>query len=335
MTSDNAQAYIADLQGKIHAALGPLISGLSAGEPFALLDFPDIRNVGDSAIWLGEIAYFRRHLGRLPAYTSALNTLSPAKLEKHVPEGPILMHGGGNFGDIWPGCQRFRERVLQQWPDRLVIQLPQSIHFDSSANLAASAKIINAHKNFMLLVRDEPSLEIAKQHFNCQTILCPDMAFMIGPLDAPAPPEFDVLAMLRKDKEQAGAEAPAIPAGIPVEDWITEQPGPVRRARLQGALSKLGTLDPVAMRNASYNAVAEQRLGRGVRQLSRARAIATDRLHVHIISTLLGKPHAVLDNSYSKIARFRSAFPEPPGITHAARSLAEAIEWAKDQARSA
>ena len=39
--------------------------------PLALVDFPDHSNVGDSAIWLGEMAYLRKS-GRLPAYYSAI-----------------------------------------------------------------------------------------------------------------------------------------------------------------------------------------------------------------------------------------------------------------------
>ena len=35
-----------------------------------------------------------------------------------MPEGPIFIHGGGNFGDMWVAHQDFRERVLERFPDR-------------------------------------------------------------------------------------------------------------------------------------------------------------------------------------------------------------------------
>jgi exopolysaccharide biosynthesis predicted pyruvyltransferase EpsI len=85
------------------------------------------------------------------------------------------------------------------------------------------------------------------------------------------------------------------------------------------------------VRVSKYQAKALQRVQRGVRQLSRARTVITDRLHVHIISILLGKEHAVLDNSYGKIGRFRAAFPEPPGLTYAATSYEDAEAWAKQR----
>ena len=97
-----------------------------AGQPFALVDFPDHANVGDSAIWLGTTAFFRRQHAVEPRYVASIAAFSPAALRRAHPEGPILIHGGGNFGDLWPRHQAFRERLLETFPDRLIVQLPQS-----------------------------------------------------------------------------------------------------------------------------------------------------------------------------------------------------------------
>jgi pyruvyl transferase EpsO len=59
--------------------------------------------------------------------------------------------------------------------------------------------------------------------------------------------------------------------------------------------------------------------------------VVTDRLHVHILSLLQGKAHAVLDNSYGKIARFMAAFTGTTDLAYRARSLPDAIEWARAQ----
>ena len=61
-------ALIARLQGMIHDCLRRY---LVDDEPLAILDFPDIRNCGDSAIWLGEMAYLAGR-GRRPAYVSGM-----------------------------------------------------------------------------------------------------------------------------------------------------------------------------------------------------------------------------------------------------------------------
>src|SRR4051794_19769837 len=150
---------IADLQAKIHACLDEFITG----EPIAIVDFPNIRNVGDSAIWLGEWAYLMSRKVRRPAYVSTMHDFSAEDLDARMSSGPIFIHGGGNFGDIWEAHQNFREKVLQRWPGRPVIQFPQSIHYKSPTRADETARIIAKHGNFTLLVRDEESKQFAEK----------------------------------------------------------------------------------------------------------------------------------------------------------------------------
>ncbi len=320
---------LAGLKEQIHACLKDLVP---ADGPLAVLDFPDYRNVGDSAIWLGQMAYLRDHYGKLPAYVSRIDDFSPRDLDRLMPEGPIFVQGGGNFGDLWVAHQDFRERVLEQCPDRQVIQFPQSIHYDSPARAEETARVIGRHRNFVLLVRDEASKHFAERHFDCEVRLCPDMACYLGEVE-PEPARFPVLAMLRDDKEKMADRGDGSAwADVPVEDWIEEPRMPVRVARLRGTASALLAFQPAKRRLRMLDAVAWQRFRRGVRQLSRARAIVTDRLHVHIVSLMLGRPHAVLDNSYGKVRNFMSAFTGGSGISYLAASLDDGIAWAREQA---
>lgn len=330
--SSKTSALIARLSAKIHDCLGPLVP---AGK-FALVDFPDIRNVGDSAIWLGETAYFERQFaGRRPAYVSTLSNFDAAQCARTVEGGPIFIHGGGNFGDIWLGHQTFRERLLDEFRDRPIIQLPQSIHYNDPERIAQTARLIERHGNFTLMVRDYESLAFAEKHFQCLTVLCPDMAFAIGETSPVSAPSVPVLAMLRKDREQVSEARDTSPwPAMPVEDWITESALEINLAKLRGGLSVATSFDPAKVRRELLEAAARTRFARGVRQLSRAQVIVTDRLHVHIISLLLGKPHAVLDNSYGKIARYMAAFSGDNDLSYRASSLSDAVEWAENRAQS-
>ena len=85
-----------------------------------------------------------------------------------------------------------------------------------------------------------------------------------------------------------------------------------------------------ARRVAYYDALAQQRIDRGLRLLGSARFVITDRLHGHILCTLMGIPHAVLDNSYGKIARFARAFATVWDGVVLADGLTEAIGAAED-----
>jgi exopolysaccharide biosynthesis predicted pyruvyltransferase EpsI len=138
--------------------------------------------------------------------------------------------------------------------------------------------------------------------------------------------------MLREDKEKVGAYDPAALSGLRCEDWISEPAGEIARVKRAAVLRTLTSFSPQRVRFASLNDAANARFERGVRQLSSARAIVTDRLHVHIVSLLLGRPHAVLDNSYGKIAKFMAAFSGDNDLSYRANSLADAIEWARSQA---
>lgn len=294
--------------------------------PLAIVDFPDIRNCGDSAIWLGEIAWLWRQFGKQPSYVCR-SDLVPELLRGAVPQGPIFIHGGGNFGDIWQSHQNFREHILESFPDRTVIQFPQSIHYSSMERADQTARVIERHGDFVLYVRDAASLDFAQRKFQCEVYLCPDMAFCIGPL-ADRLTSIPLLAMLREDREKKCNDDWHWPE-IPKEDWITEQRYKVKLAKLKGMLMA-GLSSPLHREFRKLDAAAHQRFERGIRQISRAKSIVTDRLHVHICCTLLGRPHAVLDNSYGKIANHMDAFyPEGTGLTFRATTLAEAVDWAR------
>ncbi|GAA0533934.1 polysaccharide pyruvyl transferase family protein [Pigmentiphaga daeguensis] len=318
---------ISNLQAQIHDCLKDYIQ---PDRHLACLDFPDIKNCGDSAIWLGQMAYLRNWHKVQPNYISRMKDFSKSAMLKRIGDGQIFLHGGGNFGDIWLGHQKFREMVLNKLPGRQIVQFPQSIHFQSKTHLESARRAIGRHGNFVLLVRDEKSLHFAQQQFDCVVKLCPDMAFCIGdiPTDKPSLP---ILAMLRQDKEKASNVAINLPSGIPCEDWMTENKMDVRRAKFSGIKSAIRDRAFSEIRLRMLNAAANNRFQRGIKQISRAQAIVTDRLHVHICSLLIGRPHAALDNNYGKIYGFMDTFSGKTPLSHKAASLEEGIAWAQQQ----
>lgn len=324
--STNHRALIAELQDKFHAAIGDLLSGSEV----SLLDFPLHPNVGDAAIWVGEAAYLARARKQV-RYCSSFANLDAARLGSAAAEGPLLLHGGGNFGDIWLHHQEFREHVLERFREARVIQLPQSIHFRSEERAERTARIIERHRDFVLLVRDEPSLEFARRKFQCETRLCPDAAFNIGAQGA-SRPTLEVLALMRTDQERSPLRVGSIPEPIPTEDWLQESRVRNRAVAMLGLVSG-SVRGPDRARLSRFNAVARARVRRGFDQLSRGKAIVTDRLHGHILSTLLGRPQALLDNDYGKIGRFLDAFTGPTTFIHRAHSLRDAVDWARERAR--
>ena len=72
---------------------------------------------------------------------------------------------------------------------------------------------------------------------------------------------------------------------------------------------------PPDLRFRAFQAAARRRLERGVALLSSGRRIVTDRLHGHILSLLLGRPHRLVDNCYGKLSSFVACWTEgAPGL---------------------
>jgi exopolysaccharide biosynthesis predicted pyruvyltransferase EpsI len=328
-TGSSSFAVIERLRKQIDSALQDLIHD----EPYALLDFPYHTNVGDSAIWAGELAYLRGRFKRDPGYVGTHHEDWPA-LAKAVPNGPILLHGGGNFGDVWPTMQRFREEVLKQHPGRKVIQLPQSIQFDDSAGLRRAAKAVARHKSFVLLVRDQASYDLARNNFDCVVRLCPDMAFCLGPIARPSNPTHSSVLLLRTDKEATDGDRLSslkLPPEVIVDDWLSEPADTERRAKIRWGVGMLKSLDlrqlgPMARRISYYDHLANLRIRRGIAQISKGRLLVSDRLHAHIIGTLLDLPQIVLDNNYGKIKRFMDTWQTDWSGVRRAASLSAALE---------
>lgn len=322
------------LQGLIDAAMAPSLSVLRAG-PYALLDMPNHSNVGDSAIWAGEVAWLQRNVGKEPSYVCESNA-DPDELDAYLKDKAILLHGGGNFGDIWHHYQEFREQIITNYSRSPIVQLPQSIHFGSEATLEKTAAVLRQASHLRLLVRDLESYDLASTHFGCEVNLCPDMAFALGPLDRIGVPDLDVLLLLRNDKESVreSARVEDLPAGWEQVDWLDDDPDMHKRALFKTRASAVTSLNvqrlsKMSRRKDYYERVSSERMERGTRLLSRARFIITDRLHVHIVSTLLGIPHCFLDNSYGKILRFSKAFDTRWEGSHHATSLSDAMACAR------
>lgn len=286
-----------------------VLAHLEPGQPYCIVGFPDHDNSGDSAIYLGELKLFDE-IGAPLRYVCSQRSFSN-DIATHYPEGPIFLHGGGNFGDLYKE-HGLRLSVLKKYRERKVVQLPQTIHFQNPDNIERTARVIEEHGDFHLMVRDECSLDFARRHFACHVSLVPDAAYCIAQLAPSRRVSTQVLSIKRLDEEQGtGSSLTDLDALGPVYDW---QFGRIswrfrtmraeRGLRFRLTAQSRREAEDIVFRAAAYRRRAEDRLAVAVDLLSRARVIVSDRLHAHIISSLLGKPHVALDNSYGKISGY-------------------------------
>lgn len=327
----------------IKSALDRALDEIRLPGPCVLLDYPEHANLGDHLIWMGEVFYLTLHRGvRLSFVSSAARF--PWKRPPAFPEKTtILLSGGGNLGDLWPGPQMFRERIVAQYQDRPIVIFPQSVCFRNPANLARAAAVFNAHPNLTIFVRDRRSLSIAAENFpRCRVLLAPDVAFhLAGMLElACAPPRKDRgLYHYREDQEQPPDMSPQCLGleHLEIDDWITWRrsrrdicwmtKGPFRRVRAHYRFFADMMRQPAARirersserewlararRSLAIDRLPDAALHRkswsmihaGVYQFRQYPAIVTNRLHGHILCVLLGIPHLFLPNTYHKNESF-------------------------------
>jgi exopolysaccharide biosynthesis predicted pyruvyltransferase EpsI len=282
------------------------------GARCALVDFPSYANVGDSAIWLGQLEFLRTRQVDL-VYTCDVHDYRRDKLARRLGDGVVLLTGGGGFGDRYFDHQRLREQVVADFPDHPVVQLPQSIDFHDAALAERAAERLRSHGGLTLLVRDHASRRRAQQ-LGLPSTLCPDAAFALPRLTRSVEPSSKLVWLSRSDGEKAvdpGQEVDAI-------DWLRDRPldrvlhrVPYGRERLRERL-------------------ASGRLRRGLRTLSRGRVVVTDRLHGHILSLLLGIPHVVLDTANLKMRHFVETWTAGCELTHWADDPNQAARLASE-----
>lgn len=325
-------ALLRSLRDRIVAAVEPLVAGAGS---VAVLPFPTYANVGDSAIWLGQHALLQR-LGVRIGYAADHISYSSDRLRRAVPDGPIVLSGGGNLGDTWPALQALRMQVIADFGDRPIIQLPQSMQFSDPATAQRAAGQMASHPSFTLFLRDEASM-VAAGDLGLDAHLLPDVAFMLQHADRWQAPEVPILWLGRTDPEQRHA-APQR-EDVEVRDWDVEGMGSARRLdRLTTVLMSNRALRSSVGRSVAprlYGSVARRRVEGGIGLLQRGRVLVTDRLHGHILAVSLGIPHVLLDTRFGKVHALHRTWTARSGLALEAADTEEAVRHAGALLRAA
>jgi exopolysaccharide biosynthesis predicted pyruvyltransferase EpsI len=314
-----------------HETMAVLSELLVRGQRVALVDFPNHENSGDALIFLGQLRYLER-LGVRVDYVADGSRYNPVHLRTLVPTGPILIQGGGNFGDRWKYMQALRERVITDFPDRQIIQLPQGIDFQEGPGLNQAQAVLNAHPDLTLLIRDHAGEKRARELFpNANVFYCPDMAFGFGRV-TDGHGRLDAVVLRRNDSESLEGterfEMRSAESHIDL-DWGLTGPRKVidRMLHIPGAVTKRFPalaipLHPLQRR--VYSAIARNNVRHAVTILSKGRLVVTNRLHATVLAALMDKPVVAMDNANGKISAIIGDYlGRMPGVQFA-RSVKEA-----------
>ncbi|KAL8603900.1 hypothetical protein ACOMHN_005120 [Nucella lapillus] len=307
---------VIDEASRVHVNL---LSNLIGGKKYAILiGAASFENKGDPAITIGELKILEQLNLKLVYYINEENCTDyyfrkAVVLASAYPADNlvILMQGGGNIIG-YEAVNRCRMKAFLTFPDQQTILLSQSVFMRGSATwVNKMVQVYCCKPRLTIFLRDRLSFYIASRFFTNGTrlILAPDMAFGIGSVSRFSPPFYDVLWLKRIDNERLRyCSLPPFPSGVSVhvaDWWYSNWDTPKGTNTLETA----------------HNALQS-----GLMFLQRGRVVITERLHGHILSTLLDIPHVILDNKDKKLSSYHNTWTRGLSNVRLAHTAEEAVE---------
>ncbi len=297
-------ALLAGLTQRVQDAVLPHFDA----KPILYADIPIHLNVGDLLINLAAETLFVDHGIEVQDRVSLDN---PQRLfrGRQGRDGTVVLHGGGNFGDLYPRHETFRQRVLESFPDRAVVLLPQTVHYQDRGRLRHDMRRWSGHRKLVFMVRDEPSLELVRPFLGERAVLVPDLVHYLRCRPAwltPTRPARSTaqLMMARRDIECPGPCRSRL--NTHVFDW-DDLCGPAefghfalaaRLIRFDNAVAL--PFDPIWAWYPGRNRL----IRKAVAHFGAASAVMTNRLHGMLLALMMGVPVQVRDNSYGKLTSY-------------------------------
>lgn len=272
-----------------------------AGKGLLLVGTPLHGNIGDQAIVLGEIEYFKRsfpqyRLIEVPSRVLVGNERLWKSLAWRT--RAVLIHGGGFFGTLWADEDEMLRRSLEAFSAFPIIVMPQTLYFEKGEEdpkIEEYQRIIASCPQISICVRERESFALAKRLFGRDKVyLVPDMVLNLDSAVLDLPEEKSgrssggvrVLFCLRQDKEgtvnarEKERLREAVEASVPTIK--VEETDTVIAGRVSPSMRRR---------------VVKQK----VEEFGAADLVVTDRLHGMVLSAISGTPTIALGSRSPKV----------------------------------
>lgn len=310
------------LQSIIEEKLSPLIDN-----DYVYWDLPYHINIGDTLIWQGTLDFLKDKPHKMLDYGS-VGTASLIDLPSST---VILLHGGGNFGDIYSVHQAFRKKIVEKYPNNKIVILPQTIYFKDKILEDLDLSFFSQHKNLYFCVRDQASYNLVSKYFVDEKVLfLPDMAFCIeDSILRKGVSTGKKLLMSRIDVEAIAIDQRYLQQVDVQSDWPTFEKRPISFSYLKFLLAlnrrilKNNGGKNILKKyidNYAMNSFRRNLINTGVDFINNFDVVYTTRLHGCILSLLLDKKIYLLDNSYGKNKAYYDAWLKESGNIEVGRS---------------
>lgn len=259
--------------------------------PVWLLGTPEHSNMGDQCIAEEELCFLRTVMpdrSIIEISETELREKKLLQLRSISPSQPVLLHGGGNLGTIWPEQEKLRRDILSHITDNPVVIFPQSIWFDEDE--AGKEALDKARKTYrgdrlLLCCRDRVSYETARSNFSCRSMLIPDMVLWERKEPERIPERSGAMTLLRKDKERKTSDSDC----RKIEECLS------------GRFLSVEVADTVLKTGKVTKKNREEVIGRLLFHIASMECVVTDRLHGMVLCAVTETPCVVMSNSYHKV----------------------------------
>lgn len=295
------------VMSSIKTDLGYKLENIIGSREVVYVDYPVHGNTGDLLILAGALQFFKEKSIKIQNYDN-IYAKKFTELKRTSIDTPIVCHGGGNFGDLYPGHQKFREELVSELSQHRIVAMPQSMHFSSNEAMERSAAIFRKHRNFHFCVRDKESYDFAHL-FTDNVHLLPDCAHMLWGKFKPALGGDRHMKFLRKDIESTGI------SNSESVDWATlSDPGFYKTQNFMQKLTKKVSRKPSTLMSKAAFQIWMIEVRRTINDayghFSTVDVVETDRLHGMIFSLLLQKKVIFNDNLVKKLSRYKNTWLE-------------------------
>lgn len=257
-----------------------------------LIGVPHHCNLGDHAIAIAEKKFIERYFHEYKYQEIAEENVHKClnKFKNNIDKEDIIMlHGGGNLGNQYLFTELGRRKVVETFPENIIISFPQTIFFDDTEEgkkeIEISKKIYGSHKKMIFMAREEKSYEIMKEIFNKNKIfLTPDIVTILDVSNIEKKERKGALMILRNDMESKIDNE----VHKKIEQILTKNYNKVHHTDTAKGDGILGHRRKEELQNMFEKYVSSE-------------IVVTDRLHGMIFAAITGTPCIAFDNYNHKI----------------------------------
>ncbi|KAK4938944.1 hypothetical protein LTR10_020692 [Elasticomyces elasticus] len=335
------EGLVNDLQQRLIHHYSKALKGIRYANIWGYLE---TENKGDAAIWAAQQILLSMLGIETMEACRFLNKCDldkfTGKLEEHRPHSAIIMAGGGNFNDFYWEDQPSRMKMIETFTNVSVRAFPQSIYMTKQKRIQATKEAFGKHHDLQLVARDAPSHEWLVSAFGntkgIETDLVPDIAFMWGnrsDFRTNTKKTHDILILAREDWEVSAGKSKEIAWGEGSLDLgghignVTYQKVDWKVTQTPDIDGKAGDQDSTPEDGKNQRAWAKAIAG--FELLGSAKFVITDRLHGHILATLIGVPHILMDSKLGKNLNFHNTWTRDCECTRIAPDINTAFDLAR------